>query len=250
MKDIMLYLDGNGSIHSQIVRAVQLKISSGRWKPGDRIYSEHQLVEMLGLSRATVNRALQSLAESGVINRHRKRGSFVAEQTEAHAVIGLVDVQEVIESGGKNYRFKPVASKITLLQDAPLAWPELAPRTRVLHVLGVHTGNDRAEVLESRLINLDAVPDAVEADFSREVPSSWLLQQIPCTRVRHEIRAESCNATDAKLLQIDAGAALLISYRSTWYGTQPVSVIKLSYPGARHRFVGDFNPFDTETSAG
>lgn len=241
----MLALDGNGSIHSQIVRAIQLEISSGRWKPGDRIYSEHQLVDMLGLSRATVNRALQSLAESGVINRHRKRGSFVAEQTEAHAVIGLVDVQEVIETGGKHYGFKPIASKVSLLQDAPLAWPDLAPRTRVLHVLGLHTGDDRPEVLESRLINLDAVPDAVGVDFSKVVPSFWLLQQIPCTRIRHEIRAEVCTAADARLLQIDAGAALLISHRSTWYGTQPVSVIKLSYPGTRHRFVGDFNPFDT-----
>lgn len=53
------------------------EILAGKYQPGDRVPTEHELCEQFDISRTPVNRALSELAAEGVILRHRKRGSFV-----------------------------------------------------------------------------------------------------------------------------------------------------------------------------
>ena len=53
------------------------ELVAARFKPGDRFFSEAQIIDTLQLSRVTVRKGLESLAARGVIERHRARGSFV-----------------------------------------------------------------------------------------------------------------------------------------------------------------------------
>ena len=70
-------LDGEGPLHQQIRRAIARPILAGAWPPGSRIPSEHELMARYGVSRMTVNRALGSLAEEGLVERKRKAGTVV-----------------------------------------------------------------------------------------------------------------------------------------------------------------------------
>ena len=56
-------LDGTGAIYQQIRRAVARPILRGDWAPGARIPSEHELTELFGASRMTINKALSALAD-------------------------------------------------------------------------------------------------------------------------------------------------------------------------------------------
>ena len=53
------------------------KISGGELKKGDRVPSENELSELFGVSRITGKRALDTLAERGIIVRKQGKGSFV-----------------------------------------------------------------------------------------------------------------------------------------------------------------------------
>ena len=53
-------------------------IESGIWKPGERLPSEADIADTLPVSLGTVQRALQTLVEHGVVTRRRGQGSFVA----------------------------------------------------------------------------------------------------------------------------------------------------------------------------
>jgi DNA-binding GntR family transcriptional regulator len=53
-------------------------IEAGTWKPGERLPSEADIVEALPFSLGTVQRALQTLVEQGVVRRRHGQGSFVA----------------------------------------------------------------------------------------------------------------------------------------------------------------------------
>lgn len=53
------------------------EIISGRYGPGERLPTEHELCEQYRISRTPVSRALSELAEEGVILRQRRRGTFV-----------------------------------------------------------------------------------------------------------------------------------------------------------------------------
>ena len=53
-------------------------ISGGRWKPGVKIPTEDRLTEATGLSLGTVQKALRTLADDGLIVRRQGMGTFVA----------------------------------------------------------------------------------------------------------------------------------------------------------------------------
>ncbi len=71
------------SKHHQVFSALLREIESGRWKEGERLPSEAQLVERFGHSRITVGRALRDLQAAGLISRRAGAGSFVSRATEA-----------------------------------------------------------------------------------------------------------------------------------------------------------------------
>ena len=52
-------------------------LAPGRYRPGDRLPPEHDVAEMLGISRGTLRTALQRLEDSGEIVRRQGSGTFV-----------------------------------------------------------------------------------------------------------------------------------------------------------------------------
>jgi len=57
-------------------------IAEGGYGPGDRLPPERRLIEMLGLARAALRRALEHLERDGVIWRHVGKGTFVARSQD------------------------------------------------------------------------------------------------------------------------------------------------------------------------
>jgi GntR family transcriptional regulator, histidine utilization repressor len=55
------------------------KFSDGNWPPHYRVPSESELVNQLGFSRMTINRALREMTAEGLLVRMQGVGTFVAE---------------------------------------------------------------------------------------------------------------------------------------------------------------------------
>lgn len=64
-------------------------IAEGSYAPGDRLPPERELVVKLGLTRATLRKALESLEAEGTIWRHVGKGTFISGQAETGGVGGL-----------------------------------------------------------------------------------------------------------------------------------------------------------------
>jgi DNA-binding FadR family transcriptional regulator len=58
-------------------------IAKGQYAPGDRLPSERQLIEALGLRRNALRKALDELEFEGAIWRHVGKGTFVSAQSDA-----------------------------------------------------------------------------------------------------------------------------------------------------------------------
>jgi len=95
---------------------------------------------------------------------------------------------------------------------------------------------------EERLINLLAVPEAAQEAFSEMAPGAWLLGRVPWTIAEHKIRAAAADAATAAALQLRAGTPCLEIERRTWSADQPVTFVRLSYPGNLHELVASFAP--------
>src|SRR3990172_8746090 len=57
---------------------IQQGLRDGMLSPGDRVPSESELSQNLGVSAITVKRALNELGQEGLIQRIQGRGSFIA----------------------------------------------------------------------------------------------------------------------------------------------------------------------------
>jgi DNA-binding GntR family transcriptional regulator len=65
--------------HARLSEAIRRVIESGYWRPGARLPTEAALAQRTPFSLGTVQHALRSLAEEGLIERRHGSGTFVAE---------------------------------------------------------------------------------------------------------------------------------------------------------------------------
>jgi GntR family transcriptional regulator len=64
----------------QLADLIRERIASGEYPPRTAIPSEHQLVQETGLSRSTVQKAIKSLRDDGVVRPVHGLGTFVRER--------------------------------------------------------------------------------------------------------------------------------------------------------------------------
>src|SRR4051812_16438981 len=62
----------------QVREQLEAAIARGDYVPGDRLPSERELVELLGVSRVSVREAIRALEAVGMIEVRHGRGCFVA----------------------------------------------------------------------------------------------------------------------------------------------------------------------------
>lgn len=64
-------------LYEQVVEQIKDMVARGAYGKGDLLPSEKELMELTGVSRITVREALKTLAEVGIIETHKGKGSVV-----------------------------------------------------------------------------------------------------------------------------------------------------------------------------
>src|SRR6266545_1247009 len=107
--------------HRQVYGALERGIHSGRWKHGERLPSEADLVRQFGASRITVGRAVRDLQLAGLVERRAGSGTFVrAERPSGALSFGLL-----IPDLGETEIFEPICQGIMaspLAREHVLLW--------------------------------------------------------------------------------------------------------------------------------
>lgn len=227
------------TIAERIRSEVEARIASGEWPPGHRIPFEHELVTHYGCARATVGKALTALVRTGLLERRRKAGTFVAYPHVQSAVLDIPDIGKAIAERTGSYRFDLLASDIR--SDNGLSG-NFARGTRLRHVIGIHQGHDGPFAFEDRLISLDSVPEAATADFTTTSPSTWLIQSVPWTQARHRISAIGAGAEVGIHLAIARYTPCLLVERWTWRTGEPVTYVCQTFRGDWFDLVATFTP--------
>jgi GntR family histidine utilization transcriptional repressor len=230
------------TLHRRIRSEISERILSGDWGPGHRIPFEHELMAQYGCSRMTVNKALSPLVDSGLIVRRRRAGTFVARPRIHSAVLDIPDIQAEVTGRGEAYDFSQLSRTIRPASAADNADLELEASGRVLAFQGLHRAGGRPFAVEERLINLGAAPEAEAVDFTAVSPGRWLLGAVPWTQAEHRIGAVNPPAATARLLGLATSTACLSLERRTWRGDEPVTWVRMTFPGEAYDLVARFAP--------
>jgi GntR family transcriptional regulator len=78
-------------LYFRLAEDIRRRIASGDLKPGDLVPSEAQLCGLYGISRMTVRQGLKLLAEEGLIESFRGRGTFVTHPKFNRLILELPD---------------------------------------------------------------------------------------------------------------------------------------------------------------
>jgi GntR family histidine utilization transcriptional repressor len=213
------------SVKEEVIRRIHDK----HWKQGDLIPNEANIAEELGCSRATVNRALQSVADAGLLDRRRKGGTRVATYPVRKATLGIPVIRKEITAKGSKYDYELI-SRTHKQPPASIALKlGLSNSAKVLHLVCVHMADDIPYVIEDRWLNQLEVPAALKVDFSQQSPNEWLVANVPFKSGEISFSARVADATDAQLLKCQVGAGLFTIDRTTLGDKHAITSVRLSF---------------------
>lgn len=90
--------------YTDIYESIKNGIIEGKYRPGEKLPSENDFCKMYGTSRGTVRRALDLLADEGLVNSLHGKGVFVLENNQITFSFGhLVSFQEASEASGQAF---------------------------------------------------------------------------------------------------------------------------------------------------
>ncbi len=216
---------------AQIIAAeVRRRIVGRQWRHGDRIPDEADLAIEFDAARATVNKALQMLAEEGLLDRRRRAGTRVAFHPKA--VFAIPVVREQVEQAGMAYSHRVIAHRRSPIPAEIAARLNLAEGEVLVHMRAVHYGNGRPFQLEDRWLNPQAVPGLDEVDLGRLNANEWLVLNTPYLHADVAFSAENADRRDARLLGARHGQALLVLHRTTWNDLGAITTVRVAFhPG-------------------
>jgi GntR family histidine utilization transcriptional repressor len=219
----------------QVKLMILRRIESGEWPPRHKLPSETALVEAFGVSRMTVNRALRELSIEGIIVRIKGAGSFVAIPRLKANILEVRNLAEEIAERGQRH------SAEVILLDEVNATPDIAERLQVpigadvFHSIIVHNASGVPLQIEDRYVNKAIAPDYLSQPLGAVTPNQYLSAIAAWTAAEHEVAAILPAPWEAELLGITTADPCLLVNRRTFRGSQPVTVVRLLFAGARYR---------------
>jgi len=95
------------TVVAQVMENIRQLIASGQFKSGDRIPTEGELAERLGIGRSSIREAIKVFNYLGVLDSQTAKGTFVCDRASISAealtwsiLLGRDDYQELIDMRG------------------------------------------------------------------------------------------------------------------------------------------------------
>lgn len=219
----------------QAVQAEVLRrINSREWKPGEFIPHEADLSREFGCARATVNRALRGLAESGLLDRRRKAGTRVALHPVRKATLAIPVIRHEIESKGQSYRHQVLSRGVAVPPAGIRARMRTEPGVKLVHLVTLHMADGKPYVFGDRWINPGAAPGIETADLTALSANEWLVTNIPFEGGDFTFSAMTAGEREAEILACPEGEGLFVIERSTWNQAKVITSVRLTFaPGYR-----------------
>ena len=227
--------------YEQVKHYIIDHINRGEWNVGERLPSESELVDTLGVSRMTVHRALRELMAEGLVTRAQGVGTFVAKPVPRATLLELHDIADDIIAAGHIHTQKLVTlDAIRADVDLAMAFDQ-RPGAKLFHSVIVHWEDDIPLQVEERYVSPHFVPDHLEQDFTNLHPHRLLSHISRPDELEHVIFAITPDEPLQQPLELDEPTtACLQLVRRTWVQGKTVMKGIFTYPDNRYSLGGRY----------
>jgi len=200
-------------LYSQVKSALLDALEAGEWLQDDMLPSEFELADRFGVSQGTVRKALDELVAEQVLSRRQGKGTFVASYPDEWGRVGFV-----LQDDFAAHEFEPLQAELLSCARANAAESVAAALQQrrgaaVVQVRRLLRIRDQAVAVEDVILPLDLF-DGLDSRKIKQCGGALyeLYHRVFGVRVvntREMARAGSADRDEARLLAVEAGAALL-----------------------------------------
>jgi GntR family transcriptional regulator len=229
--------------YAQLIQLLKSKIDRGDWPAGSQLPGEPELCNLYRISRTVVRQALGEMEQQNLIIRRKGKGTFVAEpkvsESLAQKLTGFYS--DMVERG---YRVatEVLRHRVAPANDKIADYLRLPPRTPIIDIHRLRFVNDEPIQLVTSYLPYAMAPRLMEVDLAHR--SLYDVLENECglwiARGRRYIEAVAANETEARLLQVERGAPLIMLDSVSYLDDG----CPLEYYHAVHR--GDRSRFEVE----
>jgi GntR family transcriptional regulator len=225
-------------LHEEVYRRLAADIASGRLFPGSHLPTERAIGAALGVSRATVRRALERLAADGLVEAANGRRRVAGPARLAEPPNALMSFTELGAARGL-----PATSLVLAASVRPASLEEadrfgIAPGADLFELERVRKLDGISVALDRARVPLALAPSMPETDFSTASLYETLeLAGSAVVLADYTTEARAADAYQAEHLGLAPGAPLLFA-RSAGYAQDGrlVELSETAYRGDRYRF--------------
>ena len=224
-------------LYHRVYREISKEIEGGALQRGDRLPSERWLCDELGVSRATVRRAIAELTADGLVEG-RGRGSFVTGDALAEPAGTLMSLSELGRSRGLDASAQVIAADVraATIDEAELF--SIAPGAELFDLQRLRMLDGLPISLDQNRVPLRLAPGLPDLDFS----TASLYEALdrsgnPPRRADYELEARGADVREAELLGLAPDAPVLFA-TTVAIGAQGrvVDLGRTVYRADRYRF--------------
>ncbi|MDJ0630994.1 MAG: GntR family transcriptional regulator [Rhodobacter sp.] len=232
--------DAGGPRYLQLRRRIEEAISTGVLPPNTPLPPERELASMTGLSRVTVRKATQAMAEDGLITQRQGSGSFVAPRNRRieQSLSRLTSFTEDMARRGFHTESKWLERGVFLPSPEEQVALALGPDDSVSRISRLRLASGQPMAIERAALPVDLLPaptevatslyEVLERDGHRPV------------RAIQKLSAINLGEDDAGLLGVDPGAAGLRIERTSYLPDgRVVEFTRSIYRGDSYDFVAE-----------
>jgi len=229
-------------LYHQLKTAILRDIEGGRWKPGDRLPSEDELITRFHVSKITVRQALRELAQMGYVRREQGRGTFVQRPPLEEGPRELTSFTGEMRGHGLKASSRVLEQGVVQATE-DVAFPlEIGVGEAVFRLRRLRFADDEPMGVQTAFISMQLVPGIDTLSFA-----GASLYEILATRyslfptgARETHQAILVAEDVAALLRVPAGSPALAAERLTSLADgRPLEYVQSIMRGDRYKIVLD-----------
>lgn len=229
-----------GPRYVQLRRRLEAGIRDGILAPNTSLPPERELAQMTDLSRVTVRKAIQELAEKGLIEQRQGSGSFVreAQARVEQSLSHLTSFTEDMKRRGLDTTSTWLERGIFMPSPDEMLALGLRSGESVARISRIREAGGRPMALERAALPLDVLPNPL--DVTTSLYAVLEARDLRPVRAVQKISAINLPARDAELLSVAEGTAGLSIERSSYLASgRMIELTKSLYRGDAYDFVAE-----------
>lgn len=213
-------------LYHQLAQQLGSAIETGRWQAGEALPSERALADTLSISRITARKALEQLAQRGLIRRTHGSGTFIAPRFN-EPLTRLSSFTELLAQRG----FTPSSRWLSRRIESPTSEEAfrlgLPGDAQIARLKRLRLADDVVMAVEESCLpaSVLAEPEAVETSLYKTLEGLGR----PIMRALQHITAVNADAETAALVSVPTGEALLEVTRLGYLADGSPAELTVSY---------------------